>query len=131
MNWSYVAGFFDGEGCISSSFSKSRLPRVGITITQKDPHILELISNFLGFGQVGLDKKSWGDCGILRITGASDQRKFLQGILPYVIGKKSQVDLALRLIDLNGGQGRKVSAEVRADRERLAQLLSEAKSGMI
>ena len=42
MNWEYIAGFFDGEGCIYIKNSKVRLQ-----LTQKPIEVLVIIQKFL------------------------------------------------------------------------------------
>ena len=65
MNWSYVAGFFDGEGCISLSI-RGTGPQLVLHISQKDPQPLRDIQAFLqewGIRVNGLyaytDKHAW------------------------------------------------------------------------
>lgn len=99
---SYIAGFFDGEGCISSTsqYIKGKyemFPRVSIqiTITQKDKYILELVQNIYG-GEIS--EKGSG-CHVLRIVGKGNMKRFLTAIYPYSICKKEQIELALSFIE--------------------------------
>lgn len=46
MNWSYIAGFFDGDGCIT----KEKIWRIILTNTNKK--VLESIRDFIGFGRI-------------------------------------------------------------------------------
>lgn len=75
MNWDYIAGFFDGEGGTSISFSSSEYkerthwwPRVQITISNTNKDVLLEISDFF---------KSQGiTCG-LYCDKAVDRQKYL------------------------------------------------------
>jgi len=101
---SYIAGFFDGEGCITSQLTYitgkyEKYPRVNvqISITQKDRKILEWIQErFLGTIHVH-DRDNL--CYHLRITGKINMGRFLRAIQPYSVVKKEQIELALELID--------------------------------
>src|SRR5687767_4712413 len=46
----WAAGFFDGEGCVTSSEARSRRPMM--FITQHDPRVLRRFRQVVGFGKV-------------------------------------------------------------------------------
>jgi len=105
MNDQWLAGFFDGEGCITSksyySYGKYiKQPRVviQITITQKDRTVLDEIQKVYG-GAVDTkhDKKRF--CHSWRVTGKENMKRFLTAIYPYSIVKKEQILLALQFIE--------------------------------
>jgi len=94
----YIAGFFDGEGCICSRLNGGN-PQIHITIAQKDPFILKYIQNCFGFGKVmkiisGINKSEYWR---YKICSASQVYSFLRLIIPYLRGKKVQAKIALDL----------------------------------
>lgn len=103
---SYVAGFFDGEGCISSQESwipgkYEKFPRINlqISITNTDKEVLNLIRGRFG-GQISKHTKKTGKlCYAWKLTGKDKMRVFLLSVLPYLIVKKEQALLALEFID--------------------------------
>ena len=77
----YMAGFFDGEGC--------------------DPRVLRLFQSRWG-GKIHTTK--WYELSrqekyVWQLYGANS-RTFLESILPYLISKKSQVDIFLATLDI-------------------------------
>lgn len=109
LDWAYLAGFFDGEGCISLH-SRYRTDgwRVRLTISQSDYRLRELHAKF----GVGLLRRI-EPTGRFRsrpsyqwiINPAKDVAWILEGILPFLVFKKAQAELAVRLCD------RKISVE--------------------
>lgn len=105
----YVAGFFDGEGCIHAHIrkrdGKTTKSWLTVSISQKDPYILNYIQELTGLGglyqyQGGIKKlKYWR----YSITGTESVHQFLDTIFPYLLGKKEQarisLELAKRIID--------------------------------
>lgn len=88
----WLAGFFDGEGCISTTKNKN----VHISINQKFPGVLYHIKVLLECGRISSSpnaKQFW-------ITGKGDCKKFIQAILPYSVVKKSQLTTGLKLLKL-------------------------------
>lgn len=66
LSLDYIAGFFDGEGCISLGFGsknnpgkRSWFPYVRIIITSADKHILERVRNEIKVGRIYIKKKEW------------------------------------------------------------------------
>ena len=115
--WSYLAGIFDGEGCINI---RSK-PRKGVDYRNGKDVVWNrslmqlciantklglmkwLISNFGGvYYTVRHDSaKNWQDCYIWKPKGRQNMNNFLLGILPYLIVKSEQVKLALEYIRLD------------------------------
>lgn len=99
MDWSYLAGFIDGEGsikCYSQQFSRRNEvdPRMQprITIGQKHREVLDEIQLFLGTEyKITLSR----NCYYLQISHEGTVRFILEGILPYTIVKKADVETAL------------------------------------
>jgi LAGLIDADG endonuclease len=104
MTDEWLAGFFDGEGCISGSLSfqsgkyiKNPRVTIQITITQKDKIILESIQKQYG-GSIH-EKKSGHPCWHLKWVGKENMSKILRTLSPYVICKRDQVLLALKFVE--------------------------------
>ena len=102
----YIAGFFDGEGCISGHMGR-RHPSARISIGQKDPKILYWIQETLKIGRISKNSKSSNSSW--RITRKEDIGRFIELILPYSIIKKEQLLVGQKLNNLRGGQGSRVS----------------------
>lgn len=84
---SYIAGFFDAEGCI-----RTQGPALRVTVTQDDPAILYVIQNQYG-GSVLHDKKRKSNALTFCATNA---RVFLMALRRDVYEKADQLELALR-----------------------------------
>jgi len=102
INKIWLAGFFDGEGCITSAAQTikgkyEKYPRVSmqILIAQKDRVILEEIQKVYG-GTIKIDNKK---CHHLRFVGKDTMGKFLGDIYPYSVCKKSQIKVAFKFLD--------------------------------
>lgn len=105
---SYVAGFFDGEGCISAQayYQKGKYekyPRITmqINVTQSSIEVLEFIQKVFG-GNIKLHIKEsdkWKNCYRLTITGRDKMKFFLESILDYSIVKKDEIILGLELVN--------------------------------
>ena len=95
----YLAGFFDGEGCIAIIKGKNHLGNVQysliVIVSNTSDYILHLYKlSFGGRIQKRKHKKpEWRDCYVweLSSTRAYD---FLKCVYPYLILKKAQADLA-------------------------------------
>ena len=96
MNWSYLAGFIDGDGSIRCYDKRPR-----IVIGQKDPEALYLIREFLELpNAVGFSKSS----GIyyLQINRRSHVRTVLENVLPDLIVKRADALEALVILNAGG-----------------------------
>lgn len=86
MNWPYIAGFFDGEGCITHNDKGVRL-----VITQTNFKVLEQIKKFVGFGFIikpTKRKAHWKDSWTYYIAKQKDIYSFLQSALKYLVVKR-------------------------------------------
>lgn len=117
----WLAGFFDGEGCVCGTIQGGS-PNLQITLTQKDPAILAIIS--LKFPA---KIQSNGGDGFRLAWGGKSALPFLEFIKDYVIIKKRQVELAFEFIPLIADPGQKVSPEAKARRFTLVSLLKDLK----
>jgi len=119
ITWEYIAGLFDGEGCIHVMTNASGNPQLKLTITQANQPFLYLIKTFTGFGAVQ-DNKNGVWCW--RLTKREDIKAFLANLIPHLILKKAEAETALAICELNPVQGRHTPPE---DREKQAQLASQ------
>ncbi len=116
----YLAGLFDGEGCVHLVTRSNRRAssRVRLTLAQKDPTILYWIQATLGYGQVYTSS----GCPIWVVQRKKEARRFIQLILPFARIKRGQLEMALQMQDLIGEPGCKVT---KANLHQRAELHSE------
>ena len=87
MNWSYIAGFFDGEGSITHNNGTG----FRITIPQTNEEVLVVMRDFIGFGSIIKLKKRqlhWKDSWLYYISNKKDVYHFLSQAAPHLIVKK-------------------------------------------
>lgn len=94
----YIAGFFDGEGCITVSRRNSSGCRYSIIciITQKKREVLDLIKSYFG-GYIVIQERNRRENDFicrLRFSPLAS-REFLEAIEPYLIVKKEQAQIAI------------------------------------
>lgn len=105
---SYLAGFFDGEGCVSifhnknqSSFQRNPNHSLAVSVNNTNPVVLILLKKHFG-GNITLikrKKKEWRD--IFQWHLSCDKAKgFLKAIKPYVKVKEKQVDTGIRFQEI-------------------------------
>lgn len=99
--YAYLAGFFDGEGCIQVSASKKRMAKgqfdLHIVTSNTDRHVIEFAQQSLG-GFVHLsknyDQPNWAPIWVW-IASAMPALAALKAMLPYLRVKKEQALLAI------------------------------------
>lgn len=108
ITWAYLAGFFDGEGCVNYAHSGGvRSYRIRLTFSQAFPRghvLLEQIKDFLkqegcrvgnistsGY-QKEISKQGWQ----LQITERASTQLIMKAMFPYLHIKKVEVQDALR-----------------------------------
>lgn len=89
MNAAYVAGFFDGEGCLMI-YQDRGYYRIRVALGQKTPEVLQEIQRFIKVGRIGLAKTGHY---YLRIDQRAHIRHFLDIIRPYAIVKKQHIQV--------------------------------------
>ena len=115
QNWPYLAGLFDGEGCIHISRTVCRLGienrkmpeyRLVVQITNTDIGLMKwLIKNAGGrFRELIYKnpKPNWRPCYVWMPSGKKNKEKFLLGILPYLVVKREQTLLGLEFDRIEG-----------------------------
>jgi hypothetical protein len=108
-SWAYLAGFTDGDGCISREVSKGRYTYARIRWNQKesDSAVLDWIGDFLVSQGIktGSRRYSVATAGHrypqreLGITNAEDTRLVLHQLVPYLVVKRQRAIEALALLD--------------------------------
>ncbi len=99
----YLAGFFDGEGCIYASYNRNPHPArknasppryyIAATVTNTHYPILALFKAFFG-GGISY-KSDDSKCAHWRVSARDDLTYFLTAIQPYCIVKAEQIKIAL------------------------------------
>lgn len=93
----YIAGFFDGEGCINISKSgKSGQIILRVMLVNTNPIVINIINKIYG-GDVRVvqHQENWKQAYHWKASGAS-AREFLNDIGPYLILRRPQYEIAKR-----------------------------------
>lgn len=108
IGWEYVAGFFDGEGCVSIVKQNGKLKRIDVGLFQSEPQaeVLRRIEKFLAReGIVGRWKyhsthrsENASTTVHLVINRQESVRRFLEAVYPYLIVKSEKSAIALGLL---------------------------------
>lgn len=102
ISWQWIAGFFDGEGCIGfhSRIRKDNRDRGGrqLSITQKFPGVLHLIQKKCSKEGIASRVIKQGRYSRLIIQNKKNIKEFLIRVLLYSVIKKKQIELALELL---------------------------------
>lgn len=108
MDWSYIAGFFDGEGNIKvNKISDKEGPiksyQIAIRFYNSNLELLNKIKDFIGYGAIYSSKKK-PPAGIvheLTITKKSHVREVLQKLSEYSHDKKGKINFILKNFDFS------------------------------
>jgi hypothetical protein len=92
MDWSYIAGFFDGEGNFHIVFTKRSLQLV-CRIYGNSVEVFNEMINFMGFGKVYYGK---GRVPELIIQKKDEVKVFIEKITPFLILKRNQAIFLLK-----------------------------------
>lgn len=121
----YIAGFFDGEGCVSlfyfalrkkkSDPSKKILGmRLVVLVSNTEPEVLRLIQAVYG-GHLHISNKrrkaTHKPVSSLRFSNAPDQRRFLAAILPFSITKREAIKIGLVYLQTSKMSGHRPTQE--------------------
>jgi len=136
LSWQYIAGFFDGEGCITTSTGMTT--RIGIAQTKDRGFVLlSLIKDYIAqFGvksSVKCKSRSnpkHAECWSLFICDTSSCVTFLEKIIPYLHIKKVYAEDRVRFLKWYavGKRFQRATAAVRlADYNRSPEGIARAK----
>ncbi len=92
MDWSYIAGFFDGEGNFHIIFTKKSIQLV-CRIHNNNVAVFDEMIRFIGFGKV---YSTTGRTPELTIHKKEEVRIFLEKISPFLIIKKDHALFLLK-----------------------------------
>jgi hypothetical protein len=110
MNINYIAGFFDGEGCVLISKRKAKVAEKStygfylvpnIIMVQKELKVLEDIRDFLNLNNIGcfIKCRNSDKCFQLVIGGAKRCLKFCDLFTELTYVKKEQLKLMHKFIE--------------------------------
>jgi len=119
MNIDYIAGFFDGEGCVNISFAKKERkkmkgvcnftfhvnPKISILMGEEPSNltVLKGIQKFLGMGHIysRTRRERHGQREVVfRIYRRDDLKKFIKLIKDKVIVKRAQILKLQKILEL-------------------------------
>ena len=103
VDWSYLAGLFDGEGTFSTYYSTA----LRIEVTNTKIELMEWLVQHFG-GQYYSHRRSNSKHCIAygwRPKGRSNGERLLLGLLPYLVIKKEQAKVALEYLRLPHNNG--------------------------
>ena len=118
MNWSYIAGFFDGEGSISPNNGGFR-----VSIPQTSEQVFSEIRDFTKMGFILSLKKRrdhWSDSWIYYLASKQDVCIFLENMLPHLVVKKELAQNAIRILrqQLIGMEKKKRTHDTRKEKAK-------------
>ena len=121
----YLAGYFDGEGCICFlNKPDHKYAQLSMQIGAADRATLELFADFFG-GVVKADPASSGKRLIWRWGRYTTKAQAaLKQLLPYLIAKRPVAELALQ-VTYESKKGVPLSSEEVVTRARVAQAVRE------
>ena len=106
-NWSYLAGIFDGEGCLHIAklyaYKKQIAYRMDIHITNTSRELVQwLVSEFGGkYYFVPSKNLKWKDAYRWVPSGKKNKENFILGMLPYLIIKRELAKICLEFLRLD------------------------------
>lgn len=107
----YIAGLFDGEGHVSITWSERRgqkCPKLCVKITNTYLPVLLSMKELYG-GSIYSNKKqkeSYLRCFVLSLT-VEQSKVFLIDLLPYLVIKRKQAEIALKFAETVYRRGKK------------------------
>jgi hypothetical protein len=113
----YIAGFFDGEGNIHLDYQGNELANIKCSIGQKNKTVLDRINEIYPGSIVPNGKDG---CYQLQFHRESTSR-LLADVLPYLIVKKFEAEIALSIMQCVGKPGTKPDLRSRVKRLKLQE----------
>lgn len=97
MDWSYIAGFFDGEGNFHMVFTKRSIQMVCRIYGDSEMAFKEMIK-YMGFGKIYY--RNGGErVPEINIHKKEEVKKFLENIIPHLVLKKAMAEFILENYD--------------------------------
>ena len=110
--WAYIAGFLDGEGCISPRLHPDRNPQIRLTASQVDIAPLLYIQSRLG-GQIAQRDYGYGTAYVWRLTSRYAVKDALRQLYPYLIVKRRRAAVAYKILQLGKGDPRVIKLSMK------------------
>lgn len=140
MDWPYVAGFFDGEGCLHAlgDFTAGR-QGFRITISQTQKEVLDEIAVFLNHNGIAAyvlkhranpkpdAKKALKPAWNVWITERNSIRRFIDGVFPYLRVKKQRAEDYRRAVILTPNLIGATTPQTRLRRDVFFRLMESGK----
>jgi len=129
-NTAYAAGIFDGEGCVYVVGGDGQVWTHGlrVKVAMCDPEPIKyLYDNYGGTIRNYMPRDGRGKRVVfIWNTATHDSLAFLEAIEPYVLGKRTQLLIALEF-PIGGGPGTSISPDVRLERQYIKEELVRLK----
>lgn len=125
----YLAGFFDGEGCVSIIHTPARgehYYEVRVSANQVDPSPLYVMQRRFGGRLIPLATKPGLRQQYGWIVTGPRGRAALEAMLPFLIVKRTQAILAMQFQD-GMRKGQRITPEIIEQRRELAALVAAEK----
>ena len=108
----WAAGFFDGEGTVGCR-GRERAFRLELSVAQKNREELEHFKWCVGdIGRVREDREPKRKISIFRWSASAREAAIvLRLLLPYLVGKREQAVIALRIREMCPGSGHPLTEE--------------------
>ncbi len=120
----YVAGFFDGEGCISGGVCKRNDVFVHLSIAQKYPEPLLFVQRLFGgrLHQRASASNMW-----YHNFSSTESLQMLHTIAPFLILKRDQAELAIEFYKTAVFTGQHYTADQKAQRIAIVRKITALK----
>ena len=131
---SYFAGILDGEGCVTISYHQKRnTHRMRLLVVNTNKDVIDWLSNNFGGHVYEIKRHSqrnpkWKKRFEWHFVPSREYQWVLKGILPFLIIKKRQVEIALAFMATIGKSKYRLSPEQFNLRESLHQELKKLNS---
>ncbi len=132
LEWSYLAGYIDADGCISLTKSKDGHHNISLGVSSINKGILDWILECTGYGKITevkfngnifhktRKKKQW-----LWRTHHNGMRYVLPKILPHLKNKKRQAELTMEFLEICNKTSGRWTSEI--DKKRKQEIEREMK----
>lgn len=125
----WIAGFFDGEGCIHARLEETGITRLRVTICQKEQWILMLIALRFPPSRMDVVEQKIKNGGKIKYRtlyyNGRNAIPLLEAIKDFVIVKRELVLSALKFASLITDSHNHLSEEAKSEREVLLKRISE------